>query len=179
MHEARAWIAGLEREERERTGIRGLKVGYNRVFGYYIEISAAALAAAEKEHAARNDGSTVLPAEYQPRQTLANATRYVTARLKECEARLLGAQETLEQMEADVYRRLVAEVAGRSAQLLSAAAAVAYIDVVSTLAEVASDSQLLPAHRGRLDGHRDRRRPAPDAGIAAASRGSSFPTTLT
>jgi DNA mismatch repair protein MutS len=138
VQEARAWISGVEREERERTGIRTLKVGYNRVFGYYIEVSAAALATAEKEQATRGGNGPVLPAEYQPRQTLANGSRYVTARLKDCEARVLGAQEMLAQLEADAYQRLVAEVAGRAVQLLAAAAAVAHTDVLSTLAEVAS-----------------------------------------
>ena len=111
VREARAWIAGLERQERQRTGIRTLKVGYNRVFGYYIEISTTALAAAEKERAAAAESPTVLPAEYQVRQSLANATRYITAQLKEAETRVLGAQEVLAQLEADLLRRVVAEVA--------------------------------------------------------------------
>ena len=136
VREARAWIAGLERQERQRTGIRTLKVGYNRVFGYFIEISTAALAAAEKERAA--EPSCVLPAEYQVRQSLANATRYVTAQLKEAEARVLGAQENLAHLEADLLQRIVAEVAAHVEALREAAAAIAYIDVVTTLAEVAT-----------------------------------------
>jgi DNA mismatch repair protein MutS len=138
VREARSWIAGLERQERQRTGIRTLKVGYNRVFGYFIEIGTAALAAAEKERAAAAEPSEVLPAEYQVRQSLANATRYVTAQLKEAESRVLGAQEILAHLEADLLQRIVAEVAGHVEELREAAATIAYIDVITTLAEVAA-----------------------------------------
>jgi DNA mismatch repair protein MutS len=133
VQEARDWIAGLERHERERSGIRGLKVGYNRVLGYFLEISANALAAAE-----RSDPTASVPSDYVIRQTLANATRYVTAQLKEYEARVIGAQETKAQLESDLYRRIVNEVALQLIPLRRAAAAVAYIDLVSSLAEVAS-----------------------------------------
>ena len=138
VREARAWIAGLERQERERTGIRTLKVGYNRVFGYYIEISATALAAAEKERSAATSAPAILPEDYLVRQSLANGTRYVTARLKEAEARVLGAQEILAHLEADLLKRIVAEVASHVRDLREAAAAIAYIDVIATLADVAA-----------------------------------------
>jgi DNA mismatch repair protein MutS len=138
VREARSWIAGLEREERQRTGIRTLKVGYNRVFGYYIEIGTTALAAAEKERAPAAESGSVLPGEYQVRQSLANANRYVTAQLKEAEARVLGAQEILAHLEADLMRRVVAEVATQAEALREAAAAIAYIDVITTLADVAA-----------------------------------------
>jgi DNA mismatch repair protein MutS len=138
VREARSWIAGLERQERQRTGIRTLKVGYNRVFGYFIEIGTTALAAAEKERAAAAEPSAVLPAEYQVRQSLANATRYVTAQLKEAESRVLGAQEILAHLEADLLQRIVAEVAGHAEALREAATTIAYIDVITTLAEVAA-----------------------------------------
>jgi DNA mismatch repair protein MutS len=138
VREARAWIAGLERQERQRTGIRTLKVGYNRVFGYYIEISTSALATAEKERATAAEPTAVLPAEYQVRQSLANATRYVTAQLKEAESRVLGAQEILAHLEADLLQRIAAEVAAHAEALRETAAAIAYIDVVTTLADVAA-----------------------------------------
>jgi DNA mismatch repair protein MutS len=138
VREARAWIAGLERQERQRTGIRSLKVGYNRVFGYYIEIGTGALAAAEKERATAREPVTVLPEEYQVRQSLANASRYVTAQLKEAESRVLGAQEILAHLEADLLRRIVAEVTAHVEALREAAAAIAYIDVMTTLADVAA-----------------------------------------
>jgi DNA mismatch repair protein MutS len=131
--EARDWIASLERAERERTGIRSLKVGYNKVFGYYLEITAAALAAATNGH----DPAAVLPADYLPKQTLANATRYFTPRLKEYETIVLTAQETLADLETAVFRRIVSQIASRAGKLLNAAAAVAYLDVVAALAEVA------------------------------------------
>ena len=132
--EAREWIAGLERSERDRTGIKSLKVGYNKVFGYYLEISTVALAAAERE---RRD-ETVLPADYLPKQTLSNATRYFTPQLKEYETIVLTAQETLAAIEADVYRRVLAAVAERAPALLRIASDIAALDVVSTFAEIAS-----------------------------------------
>ena len=138
VREARAWIAGLERQERQRTGIRTLKVSYNRVFGYYIEISSTALAAAEKERTASSESPAVLPVEYQVRQSLANATRYITAQLKEAETRVLGAQEVLAQLEADLLRRVVAEVGAHVEPLRETAAAIAYLDVITTLADVAA-----------------------------------------
>ena len=130
--EAREWIANLERTERERTAIRSLKVGYNRVFGYYIEISAAALASANALA-----GQAVLPEDYIAKQSLANATRYFTPQLKEYEAIVLTAQDTLNDLEADVFKRVMGQVAARAPKLLAAAAALAFLDVVANLAEVA------------------------------------------
>ena len=132
--EARDWIAGLERTERERTGIRSVKVGYNKVFGYYLEVTAGALATAERER----PGEAVLPDDWIPKQTLANATRYVTPQLKEYEAIVLSAQETLATIEADVYKRVLAAVADRAPALLAAAAEIARLDVLAALAEVAA-----------------------------------------
>jgi DNA mismatch repair protein MutS len=131
VREARAFIAGLESSERERTGIRSLKVGYNKVFGYYLEITTAALAMAERER------GSVLPADYIAKQSLTNATRYFTPQLKEYETIVLTAQETLQQLETEIYRRLIGQVAAAAPRLLDAAQAIAYLDVVSTLAEVA------------------------------------------
>jgi DNA mismatch repair protein MutS len=138
--EARDWIASLERSERERTGIRSLKVGYNKVFGYYLEITTAALASAERERAANGNGradDSVLPAEYIPKQSLANGTRYFTPQLKEYETVVLTAQDTLAEIEADVFRRVVARVAAEAPTLLAAARTVAYLDVAAALADVA------------------------------------------
>lgn len=135
--EAREWIAGLERTERERTGIRSLKTGYNKVFGYYIEITAAALATAERDRAASGEPGPALPADYIPKQSLANATRYFTPQLKEYETVVLTAEETLASIESDAFRRVVAEVAGAAPRLLDAARIVGQLDVLSSLAEVA------------------------------------------
>jgi len=135
--EARDWIASLERTERERTGIRTLKVGYNRVFGYYLEITTAALATAERDRAAAGKPGPALPAEYQAKQSLANATRYFTPQLKEYETLVLNAEETLSQLEADAYRTVVQQIAQSSERLLKVAASIAVADALSAFAEVA------------------------------------------
>ncbi|HZQ36804.1 MAG TPA: DNA mismatch repair protein MutS, partial [Dehalococcoidia bacterium] len=122
--DSRAVLAELEHRERERTGIRSLKVGYNRVFGYYLEISNAA--------------KQPLPADYQRRQSLSGAERYVTPELKELESRLLNAQERLETLEGELFRALCASVAAHAATIRSAAAAIAELDVAAGLAEVAA-----------------------------------------
>ena len=162
--EARDWIAGLERTERERTGIRSLKVGYNKVFGYYLEVTTAALATAERERMTRSNGAgegAVLPVDYIPKQSLANGTRYFTPQLKEYETVVLTAQETLAEMEADAFRRVVGQVAASGAKLLAAARAVATLDVISGLAEIA-------VLRGYV-------RPELDAGTGLAIEGGRHP----
>ena len=158
--EARAWIAGLERSERERTGIKSLKVGYNKVFGYYLEITTAALANAERERLGNGRAiESVLPVEYIPKQTLINGTRYFTPQLKEFETVVLTAQETLAGIEADAFRQVCRAVAAAAPALLAVAQSVAYLDVIATLAEVAiergyvrpelDDSGLIEIEAGR------------------------------
>ena len=150
---ARDYIANLERTERHRTGIRTLKVGYNKVFGYYLEITSAALAAAERDVARMvsragfsgqvGDGSDattngqVLPDEYIPRQTLANATRYFTPTLKEYETTVLTAEERLAELEIDAFRRVISQLARMAPSLLAAAQRLAEADVLASLADVA------------------------------------------
>lgn len=121
--EAREWIAGLEQAERERTGIKSLKVGFNKVFGYYIEVSRANISA--------------VPSDYQRKQTLVNAERYITPELKEYESRVLNAEERIADLEEQVYRRVLAQVAAAADSVRAAAQAVAQLDVLSALAEVA------------------------------------------
>ncbi|HYI25724.1 MAG TPA: DNA mismatch repair protein MutS [Thermomicrobiales bacterium] len=135
--EAREWIANLERQERDGTGIRTLKVGYNRVFGYYLEITAAALASAERDRLQRGEDGPALPAEYISKQTLANATRYFTPQLKEYETLVLTAEDTLASMEADIYRTLLLRLSDHVQDLRELAAAIAYVDTTSALAAVA------------------------------------------
>ncbi|MDQ3044574.1 MAG: DNA mismatch repair protein MutS, partial [Chloroflexota bacterium] len=158
--EARAWIAGLERSERERTGIKSLKVGYNKVFGYYLEITTAALATAERDLATNGRASeSVLPQEYIPKQMLSNGTRYFTPELKEFETVVLTAQETLTGIEADAFRRVCRTVAAAAPTLLAVAQAVAYLDLIAALADVAvergyvrpelDDSGLIEIEAGR------------------------------
>jgi len=121
--EAREWIAGLEEKERARTGIRTLRVSYNKVFGYYIEVSKA------------QDKN--VPDEYIRKQTLVNAERYITPELKEYEAIVLGAQERMAEVEARVYKEVLLQIAATADRLLQAADAVARLDVCAALAEVA------------------------------------------
>jgi len=121
--EARAWIAGLEERERARTGISSLRVRFNRVFGYGIEVTHA--------QASR------VPAEYVRRQTLTGAERYVTPELKEYEAKALGADERRRRLEYELFEEVRRTVAARAAELLTTARALARLDVFASLAEVA------------------------------------------
>jgi DNA mismatch repair protein MutS len=123
--DARAYIAGLEARERERTGIKSLKVGYNQVFGYYLEVT--------------NPNVHLVPADYIRKQTLTNAERYLTPELKEYESLILNAQERLLDLETAIYRQVVAQVAAMAARLLATAAALAALDVHLALAEAAVD----------------------------------------
>jgi len=124
-HDARGYLLGIERLERERTGIKSLKVGNNRVFGYYIEVSAANTAA--------------VPPHYQRRQTLVGAERYVTEELKEHESRLIGARDRLVQLEQQAFAQLVESLAAGLAGLQAVAEAVAVIDLALGLGEVAAE----------------------------------------
>jgi DNA mismatch repair protein MutS len=117
-------IASIQREERDRTGIQSLKVGFNRVFGYYIEIS--------------NANKHLVPADYQRRQTLANGERYVTPALKEYEERVLTAAERIEARERELFETLRAAVGAEVARLQCAARAAATLDVYAALAEAAA-----------------------------------------
>ena len=121
--DTRGFIAGLESEERERTGIRNLKVGFNQVFGYYIEISRSNLDA--------------VPDHYQRRQTLAGAERYITPELKEFESQALDAREKLEELERSLYRQVCRQVADHGSAISRLASAIARVDVFMGLADVA------------------------------------------
>ena len=122
--EARGFIANLEREERRKTGIKSLRVGYNKVFGYYVEVSRSHL--------------SQVPDEYIRKQTLVNGERFVTPELKEFEALILGAQEKVEELEQAIYRRLCAQVAENVNRVHELAGCFALLDIYSCLAEVAS-----------------------------------------
>ena len=120
--EAKRWIRDLESQERERTGIRSLRVGYNKVFGYYIEVTRA--------HRDR------VPPDYERRQTLVGAERYVTPEMKEREAFILHAEERQKEREYELFCALQDRVAARGPTLLATAAAVASLDVLGSFAEV-------------------------------------------
>jgi DNA mismatch repair protein MutS len=122
--DARGFLAAIEQRERERTGLRSLRVGYNRVFGYYIEVS----------NAYRGE----LPADYERRQTLSGAERYTTAELKRHEAAALSAQEEIERLEKTLFKSLCAEVTRLADPVRDLAAQLAAIDVAAALAELAA-----------------------------------------
>jgi DNA mismatch repair protein MutS len=121
---ARDWIANLESVERERTGIRTLKVGYNKVFGYYIEISRGA---ADKA-----------PDNYIRKQTLVNAERFITPEMKEYETLVLNAEERIKEIELRLFREVCAQLSKSAVRLLETARALAELDVLAALAESAA-----------------------------------------
>ncbi len=121
---SRRWMVALEAHERQRTGIKALKVGFNKVFGYYIEVSNANL--------------KLVPDDYMRKQTLVNAERFITPELKEHEALILSAVERIEEMERSIYTDVLRQIASSYQRLMTTAAAVARIDVLLSLAEVAA-----------------------------------------
>ncbi len=122
--EGKGWIAALETKERERTGIESLKVRYNQVFGYYIELTKANLSKA--------------PADYIRKQTLVNAERFMTPELKELEEKVLGAETKLLAMEEELFVRLRERIAKDVPRLQTMAQALATLDILASLAETAS-----------------------------------------
>jgi DNA mismatch repair protein MutS len=121
---ARDWIANLEAVEREKTGIKTLKVGYNKVFGYYIEISRGAADRA--------------PEHYIRKQTLVNAERFITPEMKEYETLVLNAEERIHEIELRLFKEACATLAKSAFRLLETARALAELDVLSALAEAAA-----------------------------------------
>jgi len=120
---ARDFIAALQSRERERTGISSLKVGFNRVFGYYLEVTKA------------NLGN--VPEDYVRKQTLTNAERYFTPELKEWEEKVFGAEDRMEKLEAALFSEVRALVATEISRIQEAGSRAARLDVLSTLAHVA------------------------------------------
>jgi DNA mismatch repair protein MutS len=121
--DARGWVASLEARERTRTGIKTLKVGYNKVFGYYIEVTKANLGG--------------VPDDYIRKQTLVNAERFITPELKEYEALILNAGERQAEVETRLFKDVCQQVGARGRALLQTARALARLDVAAALAEVA------------------------------------------
>ncbi len=124
--EGKHWIAQLEQAEREATGIRSLKVGFNKVFGYYIEVSRANL-------------SLVPEGRYERKQTLANAERYITPELKEKEALILEAEEKMVELEYQLFTQVRSQVATHIPRLQSLAERVATVDVYQAFATVSEE----------------------------------------
>jgi len=125
--DGKAWIAELQRRERERTGIKSLKVGFNKVFGYYIEVSKS------------NLGN--VPEDYIRKQTLANGERFITPELKEKEALILTAEDRMKEMEAELFVELRKKAASAVASIQRNASAVALLDVILSLARVAVENR--------------------------------------
>jgi DNA mismatch repair protein MutS len=123
QHGGKSWIAALEKKERDTTSIKSLKVGFNKVFGYYIEVTRPNLA--------------LVPEYYIRKQTLANAERFITPELKEKEDLILNAEERLIELEYDLFCSLRESVAAQAARIQKTADIVAQIDVSGALAEVA------------------------------------------
>jgi DNA mismatch repair protein MutS len=121
--EGKSWIAGLERQERERTTITSLKVKYNRVFGYFIEVTKPNL--------------HLVPDTYIIKQTLVNATRYITPELKEYESKVLGADEKIYDLEYTIFQDVRQAVTQEVGRILQTAEKIAILDVLAALAEVA------------------------------------------
>ncbi|MFL5656805.1 MAG: DNA mismatch repair protein MutS [Ktedonobacteraceae bacterium] len=124
IHDSKRWMVLLEGRERERSGIKSLKVGFNKVFGYYIEV--------------RNTHLKLVPPDYVRKQTLVNAERFITPELKEHEARILSATERIEALEQSIYADVLRQLSVFYPQLMATAAAIATVDVLVSLSEVAA-----------------------------------------
>lgn len=122
-HEGKQWISELEASEREKTGIRNLKIKYNKVFGYYLEVT--------------NSFKNLVPDHYTRKQTLANAERYITPRLKELEDMILGAEDKLYALEYDKFCTIRDTIAGEVLRIQNTAKAIARLDVFASLSVVA------------------------------------------
>jgi DNA mismatch repair protein MutS len=124
LKNGKTFLAEMERRERARTGIKSLRVGYNKVFGYFIEVTKPNL--------------HLVPAVYTRKQTLAASERFVTLELKEHESLVLNAQERITELEAGIFRQVCAEIGRARDEILSAAATLAHLDAVASLAQSAA-----------------------------------------
>jgi DNA mismatch repair protein MutS len=121
--DGKGWLAALQTREQERTGIKSLKIRYNKVFGYYLEISQTNL--------------HLVPEDYRRKQTLANAERFITPELKEMEEKILGAEDKARTLEYELFLALREQALAATADLQQTAAAIAALDVLGALAEAA------------------------------------------
>ena len=126
IYDAQQWIANLEGSERERTGIKNLKVGYNKVFGYYLEVTRSYY--------------EMVPENYIRKQTLANAERYITPELKEMEGLVLNAEAKINKMEYDLFSQLRGEIEKHIKTIQETSDAVASLDVLTAFASVSSSN---------------------------------------
>jgi DNA mismatch repair protein MutS len=119
--EARDWISNLEKTEKERTGIKTLKVGYNKIFGYFIEITHANV--------------ELVPSEYIRKQTLVNAERYITPEMKEYETLILNSEDQIHTLEVRLFKEICQEISKSAAEILSTSKCIAELDVLTCFAE--------------------------------------------
>lgn len=124
--DGKTWLAQLEEEDRERTGIKNLKVKYNKVFGYYFEVT--------------NSYKDLVPDDYVRKQTLVNAERYTTPKLKELEDTILNAEDKLNTLEYDLFCKIRDDIAGQLERIQKTAKAVARLDVFASLSTVAEQN---------------------------------------
>ena len=129
--DGKTWLVELENREREKTGIKNLKVGFNKVFGYYIEVTKSYF--------------SLVPPNYVRKQTLANCERYITEELKEIEEKVLGAEDRLVELEYQLFVEVRNKVASEISRIKRTAKALAQVDVICSLAEVADrESYTMP-----------------------------------
>jgi DNA mismatch repair protein MutS len=150
IREGKTWIARLEKGEKDRTGINSLKIRFNQVFGYYIEIT--------KTHLDR------VPEDYIRKQTLTNAERFITPRLKEYESQVLGAEEKINRLEYDLFDKIRKQVSVENRRIQRTASSLARLDVLTSLAGVADRNNY--------------RRPSPNAGMEILIREGRHPVVV-
>ena len=126
LNNGKGYIADIQLREQERTGIKKLKIGYNRVFGYYIEVS--------------NSFKELVPEDYIRKQTLTNCERFITQELKELESKVLGAQERIVKLEYEIFDTVRKKAAEHLFEIQKTAAAVAAVDVLCSFAKVANEN---------------------------------------
>jgi DNA mismatch repair protein MutS len=125
LRNGRTYLAEMEQRERARTGIKSLRVGYIKVFGYFIEVTRPNL--------------HLVPEDYTRKQTLTNGERFITLELKEYESLVIHAQERITELETNLFRHISIEIGKSRQEILTAASAIAYLDTVASLAEVAEE----------------------------------------
>ena len=124
--DARSSIAALEADHREETGIKSLKIGYNRVFGYYLEVT--------------KGNAHLVPDHFERRQTLVNGERFITPQLKELESKILSARDRISELERDIFRRVCAEVAVHADRIMETAKGLGILDALVSMSQAAAEN---------------------------------------
>ena len=132
MTNGSSWILALEQEERDRTGIKNLKIGFNKVFGYYIDVT--------------NSYKDLVPSDFIRRQTLANSERYVTPKLKELEELMLNSEGKIYKLESEIFNMVRDEIADEAKRLQELSNSVAVIDCLHAFARIARDNNFVRPH---------------------------------